>query len=536
MVKNKKFILYKFFLSTPFMLFILINAFTINYINVPGVDDSFITEYNKNILERNRVGIGGWGLILPPLLFFWLFGISPLTLRISQLFFLFLTLFLFSKLELSPKKKIMGLFLLTTSPFIIPGRNEVNFLPFFVLLPFILLDRKKINYKKIFLSSLILGFGSGIKLTILLFAMPLLFYFILFKKFESKKILCAVLGLILGVSPLLISETVSEFFIFKYGIQVILNGKTSEEYGIFNLFSNSLIVLSKFKNSLSLIPYDFLPTNEFFNLPLVNLSFLFLIPIYFFLFFLSSFILIKKRLKLELVLACLSFIFLLQFNLSVPKSIHFYFIFPFIIFLILKWVDEKYLPLLIIPLFFNCLLTYEITINLSNEKFFPWLSSYNHELFSFLATSKFNNINSTIITPFKELYNPFLRINSWKILIQHSPNGDILDKEMLNDIDSLMQNETLIFIFPSYERKTVEEKSIYDKNLSWEFGHPADIPFCGAFEFTNHSLKYSCYDITEFIKDKVKDKKMELIKTINASDGLPVYEIYVISPKYFLQH
>lgn len=522
---------YKIFLFFPFIIFILINVFAVFYIDIPSGDDAIGVDHNKLILEGKGITVGDYGLLFAPLPFFWLFGISTLTLRISQLFFLFLTLFLFSKLELSPKKKIMGLFLLVASPFVIPGRCDENFLPFFIILPFILLDRKEINYKKIFLSSLILGFGGGVKLLILLFVLPFLIFFILFRKFEKKKILCVMLGLILGFSPFLISEAVLGFPTFKYGIEVILTGKTYEEYEIFNLFSNLSFVLSKFKDSFYLIPYYFLPTNKFVDLPLVSLSFFFLELIYFSLFFLSSFILIKKRSELEVVLACLSFIFLLQFSLSNPKSIHFYFLFPFIIFLILKCVNEKYLSLLIIPLFFGSLLTYEIIINLSNEKFFPWFSSYNHELFSFLTNSKFNNYNSTIITPFKELigFHPFLRINSWIIPIKHSPYGDKFEKEILKDIDSLIENNTLIFIFPSYERKTLEERSIYSENLLWEIGY--SMPSCGAVDSTNYSLKYSCYDLTEFIKDKVKDKKMELIKTINASDGLPVYEIYDILPK-----
>jgi hypothetical protein len=518
MVGNKGTIFrYKIFLFIPFILFILISAFSIFYINIPSVDDVFMSRNSKAILEGREISTNFYGLFLTPLLFYWLFGISTFTLRISQVFFLFLALLLFSKLRLSPKKKIIGLFLIATSPFIIPGRNEVNFLPFFVLLPFILLDGKKIEPKRIFLSSLILGFGSTVKLTVLYFAIPFLIFFAISKRFKKKEILLLVIGFILGFSAFIIVEATSNFPTFRYCIDVILSGKAWTGYEIYN-FQNLTLVFSTFLDSLNLIPYDLNPSSEFFKLPLVSLSQL-LIPIYFLLFLLSIFVLVKRKQRLELIFTILIFIFLLQFNPSVPKTCHFYFLLPFIIFLILESMNEKYIPLLIFPLICGSLLSYEIIKNLPNEKLFPSFGSHKHNFFTFLLTSGFNNDNTSIVTSLSELeaFQTFLNVKEITSPIEYSfKYGTINNRERLENIYSFIKrNETLIFVFPSHERKTLEERSIYDD--------------CYSINNTDYSINYPCYDGIEIIKDIIKDVgELKLIKIINDSNGVPVYEIFLL--------
>ena len=71
MIMNKKTIYYyKIFLFLPFLLFILINAFSIFYINIPSDADKDVIEHNKEVLEGEGISVNLYGLFLFPLLFF----------------------------------------------------------------------------------------------------------------------------------------------------------------------------------------------------------------------------------------------------------------------------------------------------------------------------------------------------------------------------------------------------------------------------------------------------------------------------------
>jgi hypothetical protein len=125
--------------------------------------------------------------------------------------------------------------------------------------------------------------------------------------------------------------------------------------------------------------------------------------------------------------------------------------------------------------------------------------------------------SSIIVTPLFGIrgFQPFLNFKEMIIPIEYSfKNGVTVNEEGLNHINLLIEkNESLIFVFPSYERKTLKERLIYKD--------------CYKFNNIDYFVTYPCYDATEIIKNKFKIfGKFKLVKTINDGNGLPVYEIF----------
>lgn len=286
-----------------------------------------------------------YGVFTPFIPFFMMFGLKGATVRFAQSLFLALgTLitYLFTEKLYDKYVATLTFFLLVMFPFYIFQANaEIPLLPFFTTLSFLFLIMYVKTQKKkyIYLSSLILGYGATVKLSLVYFAVSLVMSFFSLRyilKLSNEHIKKSLTKLnlkdyILILSFFLIGLSILIWVEILYNFALIKEIKTNffrTEYGYKNtdVLNNIQTQLSHFKEIFSHInTYVYNPIG--YKLVGSIRGYVWLI-----LLILSMVILFKEKdyWSIHLMLTILFFSFLCTFTPSHSKANHLVPIIPFV--------------------------------------------------------------------------------------------------------------------------------------------------------------------------------------------------------------
>lgn len=271
---------------TILLLLLAISGFIVSFLTLKNIialaDDSLVIYNGYRFLNPSKA-LPDWtaskGLnVLPYLPFFLVFGSNRLALRLSQSFFISLTLIplclLVKKLYHDQAAIITGLLLISFPFFIFTSIGETAFFAFFSLTSLLLFYLYYSTNRSVYLylGSLVLGIGIASKIIFVLFLLALILTLFATKRdlgWYRKHIgyregLIALISFLVGLSPLIILEVAKDFSLTHFLLENVLG--TSRGHDNLQLAQNLLARLRGLVESFFRITNDYSllnPLNRF---------------------------------------------------------------------------------------------------------------------------------------------------------------------------------------------------------------------------------------------------------------------------------